>query len=200
MLKISNLSFARGNKLVLKKINLSISHSEIVLIKGPNGSGKSTLLSCLANFIEPLEGTVHYYSDLINPTISSKNFIFISEENYAFEDLSVLENIHYWLTINGVTPNDKAINRSINFLYNELNINKKFLHLSFGQKRKLRMLLLMLIDKPIWILDDPFNGLDEESIKKLTKIISMKRDQQGMIIIATHIMPMLTGLKEYNLL
>jgi len=68
------------------------------------------------------------------------------------------------------------------------------------KKRKLRMLLLMLIDKPIWILDDPFNGLDEESIKKLTKIISMKRDQQGMIIIATHIMPMLTGLKEYNLL
>ena len=62
------------------------------------------------------------------------------------------------------------------------------------------MLLLMLIDKPIWILDDPFNGLDEESIKKLTKIISMKRDQQVMIIIATHIMPMLTGLKEYNLL
>ena len=69
MLKISNLSFARGNKLILKNINLSISDSDIVLIKGPNGSGKSTLLSCLANFIEPLEGTVEYCSELIDQAI-----------------------------------------------------------------------------------------------------------------------------------
>ena len=62
------------------------------------------------------------------------------------------------------------------------------------------MLFLLLINKPIWILDDPFNGLDEESINKLTKIMSMKRDQNGMIIIATHIIPELTGIKEYNLI
>ena len=100
----------------------------------------------------------------------------------------------------GLSNTDLFTNKSINYLYGEFDINKKFLHLSFGQKRKMRMLFLLLINKPIWILDDPFNGLDEESINKLTKIMSMKRDQNGMIIIATHIIPELTGIKEYNLI
>ena len=199
MLNVSHLSFARGNKLVLKDINLSVTNSEVLLIKGSNGIGKSTFLSCIAGFLEPLEGTVEYFSKSIDPTISAKNFIFIGEENFAYEDLSILDNIYYWLCLNCVTPNQKSIHRSIEYLFGRIDVDKKFHRLSYGQKRKMRMLLLLLIDKPVWILDDPFNGLDDETISKLIKIISMKRDQHGMIIMATHIIPHIRDMKEFEL-
>ena len=199
MLNVSHLSFARGNKLVLKDINLSIGNSEVLLIKGSNGIGKSTFLSCIAGFLEPLEGTVEYFSKSIDPTISAKNFIFVGEENFAYEDLSILDNIYYWLSLNCVTLNQESIHRSIEYLFGRIDMDKKFHRLSYGQKRKMRMLLLLLIDKPVWILDDPFNGLDDETISKLIKIISMKRDQHGMIIMATHIIPHIRDMKEFEL-
>lgn len=199
MLNVSHLSFARGNKLVLKDINLSVTNSEVLLIKGSNGIGKSTFLSCIAGFLEPLEGTVEYFSKSIDPTISAKNFIFVGEENFAYEDLSILDNIYYWLSLSCVTPNQKSIHRSIEYLFGRIDVDKKFHRLSYGQKRKMRMLLLLLIDKPVWILDDPFNGLDDETISKLIKIISMKRDQHGMIIMATHIIPHIRDMKEFEL-
>ena len=199
MLNVSHLSFARGNKLVLKDINLSVTNSEVLLIKGSNGIGKSTFLSCIAGFLEPLEGTVEYFSKFIDPTISAKNFIFVGEENFAYEDLSILDNIYYWLSLNCVIPNQKSIHRSIEYLFGRIDVDKKFHRLSYGQKRKMRMLLLLLIDKPVWILDDPFNGLDDETISKLIKIISMKRDQHGTIIMATHIIPHIRDMKEFEL-
>ena len=199
MLNVSHLSFARGNKLVLKDINLSIHNSEVLVIKGSNGIGKSTFLSCIAGFLEPLEGTVEYFSKSIDPTISAKNFIFVGEENFAYEDLSILDNIYYWLSLNCVSPNQKSIHRSMEYLFGRIDVNKKFHQLSYGQKRKMRMLLLLLINKPVWILDDPFNGLDDETISKLIKIISMKRDQHGMIIIASHIIPHIKNMKEFEL-
>ena len=199
MLNVSHLSFARGNKLVLKDINLSLHNSEVLVIKGSNGIGKSTFLSCIAGFLEPLEGTVEYFSKSIDPTISAKNFIFVGEENFAYEDLSILDNIYYWLSLNCVSPNQKSIHRSMEYLFGRIDVNKKFHQLSYGQKRKMRMLLLLLINKPVWILDDPFNGLDDETISKLIKIISMKRDQHGMIIMASHIIPHIKNMKEFEL-
>ena len=199
MLNVSHLSFARGNKLVLKDINLSIHNSEVLIIKGSNGIGKSTFLSCIAGFLEPLEGTVEYFSKSIDSTISAKNFIFVGEENFAYEDLSILDNIYYWLSLNCVSPNQKLIHRSMEYLFGRIDVNKKFHQLSYGQKRKMRMLLLLLINKPVWILDDPFNGLDDETISKLIKIISMKRDQHGMIIMASHIIPHIKNMKEFEL-
>jgi ABC-type transport system involved in cytochrome c biogenesis ATPase subunit len=85
------------------------------------------------------------------------------------------------------------------YLFGRIDVNKKFHQLSYGQKRKMRMLLLLLINKPVWILDDPFNGLDDETISKLIKIISMKRDQHGMIIMASHIIPHIKNMKEFEL-
>ena len=199
MIKISNISLARGNNLILKRVSLTVNTSEIILIKGPNGRGKSTFLSCIANFIEPMEGTIYYQDKLVDEQISSKNFIFISEENFAYENISIIENIYYWLALNGVKPNNNSINKCLTYLYGHLDVEKKFLSLSFGQKRKMRMLLLMLIQKPVWLLDDPFNGLDEVSINKLSRLIFTKRDQGGIVIIATHIIPEITAMREFNL-
>jgi heme exporter protein A len=112
--------------------------------------------------------------------------LYLGENHFAYDQLSLNQNIDYWLSIHNVTFNKTIRDQSIRYLFGELNLNKKFYQLSFGQKKKLQLLLLMLVNKPIWILDDPFNGLDNDTIIKITTLLSKKVENKGTIIIASH--------------
>ena len=186
MIEIKNLFFARGNSLILRNVSLLINSGEIMVIKGPNGKGKTTLLSNIVNFLEPTKGTIEYDGQKINSQIASEKFLYIGENNFAYDNLSLNQNIDYWLSINNVTFSKEITQKSIQFLFDELNLDKKYYQLSFGQKKKLQLLLLMLVTKDTWVLDDPFNGLDVESISKILTLISKKRENRGTILIATH--------------
>ena len=65
----------------------------------------------------------------------------------------------------------------VNFFFQSINLDKKFYQLSFGQKKKLQLLLLILVNKPVWILDDPFSGLDSKSIKDVNTLLKKKLEK-----------------------
>jgi len=186
MIEISNLSFARGNFLIFKDVSFAVNSGEILMLRGPNGKGKTTLLSNIIQLLDPLSGEVRYQGIKVDSYIASQSFLYLGENHFAFDQLSLNQNIDYWLTIHIVTFDKKIRDQSIKYLFGELNLNKKFYQLSFGQKKKLQLLLLMLVNKPIWILDDPFNGLDNATILKITKLLSKKVNSKGTIIIASH--------------
>ena len=186
MIEINNLSFARGNYLIFKDVSFSVNSGEILIIRGPNGKGKTTLLSNIIQLLDPLSGEVKYQGIKIDSYIASQCFLFLGENHFAYDQLSLNQNIDYWLSIHNVTLNKTVRDQSIKYLFGELNLNKKFYQLSFGQKKKLQLLLLMLVNKPIWVLDDPFNGLDNETIIKITTLLSKKVENNGTAIIASH--------------
>lgn len=186
MIEIRNLSFARGNFLIFKDVSFTVESGEVMILKGPNGKGKTTLLSNIIQLLDPLSGEVRYQGIKVDSYIASQSFLYLGENHFAFDQLSLNQNIDYWLSIHNVTFDKKIRDQSIKYLFGELNLNKKFYQLSFGQKKKLQLLLLMLVNKPIWILDDPFNGLDNATILKITKLLSKKVNSKGTIIIASH--------------
>ena len=186
MIKVNNLSFARGNILIYKDINFKISPGELLLVNGANGVGKTTLLSNIVNFTEPLEGNITYHGTSIDNHIASECFLYIGENNFAYDTLTLSQNIDYWLSVHNVNFDKSIKNKSVNFLFQELNLDKKFYQLSFGQKKKLQLLLLMLVNKPVWILDDPYNGLDTRSITKINTLFKKKLENKGIIIVASH--------------
>jgi heme exporter protein A len=186
MIEINNLSFARGNFLVFKDVAFTVNSGEILVLRGPNGKGKTTLLSNIIQLLDPLSGEIKYQGSKVDSNIASQSFLYLGENHFAYDQLSLGQNIDYWLSIHNVTFNKTIRDQSIRYLFGELNLNKKFYQLSFGQKKKLQLLLLMLVNKPIWILDDPFNGLDNDTIIKITTLLSKKLENKGIIIIATH--------------
>ncbi len=186
MIEIRNLSFARGNDLIFKNISLEVKHGEMMVLKGANGQGKTTLLSNILNFLDPLEGEIIYDGRVIDNAISSKYFLYIGENNFAYDELSLNDNIKYWLAVHNVNFSQEVRDKSIKFLFDELNLNKKFYQLSYGQKKKLQLLLLMLVNKPVWILDDPFNGLDNKTIEKIIILLTKKLENNGLILISSH--------------
>ncbi|MDB0031734.1 heme ABC exporter ATP-binding protein CcmA [Alphaproteobacteria bacterium] len=186
MIEINNLSFARGNFLIFKDVSFTVKSGEVMILRGPNGKGKTTLLSNITQLLDPLSGEVKYQGIKIDSYIASQCFLYLGENHFAYDQLSLNQNIDYWLSIHNVNFNKAIRDQSIKFLFGELNLNKKFYQLSFGQKKKLQLLLLMLVNKPIWILDDPFNGLDNDTIVKITTLLSKKTEKNGAIIIASH--------------
>ncbi len=199
MIEVQNLSFARGNHLILKNINLQVHAGEVMVLRGPNGHGKTTLLSNIAKMIEPLEGKIFYQGEEIDDYIASKTFLFIGENSFAFDQLTLDQNIDYWLAIHNVKFSKSIREQSIQYLFQGVNLKKKYYQLSFGQKKKLQLLLLMLVNKPVWILDDPFNGLDIDSINKITTLILKKKQNNGMVVIATPQNPAIQEVHFYEI-
>ena len=199
MIKVNKLSFARGNTLIYKGINFKILPGELLLIKGANGVGKTTLLSNIVNFTDPLEGNITYNGTEIDNLIASQFFLYIGETNFAYDALSLNQNIEYWLSIHNVKFDKSIKNKSVNFFFNKLNLDKKFYQLSFGQKKKLQLLLLMLVNKPVWILDDPFSGLDSKSIQSVNILFQKKLENKGIIILTSHQGVSLNDYKTLNL-
>ncbi len=199
MIEVNNLSFARGNTLIYKNINFKIYPGELLLIKGANGVGKTTLLSNLANFIDPLNGRITYNGSDVDNHTASQSFLYISETNFAHDSLTLNQNIEYWLSIHNVDFDSSIKEKSINYFFQQINLDKKFYQLSFGQKKKLQLLLLMLVNKPVWILDDPFSGLDTKSILNLNALFKKKLENKGIIILTSHQNITLNKYKTLNL-
>ena len=176
MIEINSLSFARGNFLVFKNVSFTVNSGEILVLRGPNGKGKTTLLSNIIQLLI-LYLRIKYQESKVDGYIASQCFLYLGENHFAYDQLSLSQNIDYWLSIHNVTFDKTIRDQSIRYLFGELNLNKKFYQLSFGQKKKLQLLLLMLVNKPIWILDDPFNGLDNETIIKITTLLSKKLEK-----------------------
>ena len=200
MIEVNNLSFARGNILIYKDINFKISPGELLLVRGANGVGKTTLLSNIVNFVEPLEGSITYHGLSIDSHIASECFLYIGENNFAYDSLTLNQNIDYWLSLHNVNFDKSIKNKSVNFLFQELNLDKKFYQLSFGQKKKLQLLLLMLVNKPVWVLDDPFNGLDMKSVLKINHLFEKKLENKGIIIVTSHQNIILQNYKTLELI
>ena len=186
MIEIKNLSFARGNNLIFKNVSFRVVPNELMVLKGANGQGKTTLLSNIVSFLDPLEGEILYHDKSIDSYTASQCFLYIGENNFAYDNLSLNDNIKYWLAVHNVNFSQEIRDKSIKFLFSELNLNLKFYQLSYGQKKKLQLLLLMLVNKPVWILDDPFNGLDQDTINKITSLLSRKLENNGIILISSH--------------
>ena len=186
MIEVNNLSFARGNTLIFKNINFKISPGELLLIQGANGVGKTTLLSNIVNFTDPLKGSITYNGSAIDNHTASQSFLYIGETNFAHDSLTLNQNIEYWLSIHNVKFDNYIINKSVNYFFQQLNLDKKFYQLSFGQKKKLQLLLLMLVNKPVWILDDPLSGLDDRTIINVNTLFEKKLENKGIIILTSH--------------
>jgi ABC-2 type transport system ATP-binding protein len=177
MIAINNLSFSYNEKPVLQNINISFEENQTHGIVGLNGSGKTTFFNILSGFLMADEGSI-----AINGTAIRKNDIaYIDAESFFYPKLTALEFLSVFPRSN---PN-----------YNEIELAKLFDipldefidSYSTGMKKKLLIISQLKQDKKIFILDEPFNGLDMESNKTLQLIIELLNKKQKTIFIASHI-------------
>jgi len=173
MLEINNLKFSYKDHQVLKGVNLQIPKGCIFGLLGKNGAGKTTLFESLyQNF--KFSGEILWN----NQNLERKNISYIETENYFYPYITGEEYLNYF-----------SENQNITELTDRFSLPlKKFIQdYSSGMKKKIALLGMLLLNKPINILDEPFNGIDFEGVHVLYDIIKNLKSQNKTVIISSHI-------------
>ena len=196
MLLVNNLSFFRNDVKIFEGKNLSLFEKQIIQIKGKNGVGKTTFIEVILNLLEPKTGEIFWEGKNIKKNIFKfyDQSTFIMDKNTSTRELTVLENINFWKGLSNSQLSDDVII----LLLKSFNIGKyyntKVMYLSSGETKKLELLRLIIEQKKLWVLDEPYNHLDEFSIGILNQTFIDHINNGGMIIFASHFNPNINNL------
>lgn len=183
MITISDLNFAYDKKAVLKNLSANLETKEIHGIIGLNGSGKTTFFNVLCGYEKDYGGKIT--SD--GSSIKKSEFALLETENYFYPKLTGAEYLN-------IFSNSKTGSNQNQFekLF-DLPLNELVDSYSTGMKKKLLLLCNIKQNKNIYVLDEPFNGLDLEANKTLEYIIQGLKEKGKTVLISSHIIdPLIT--------
>ena len=176
MIQIENVSKKYGNKVVLDSINLFFESGKVYGLVGENGAGKTTLFNCIAG-LETYEGKIK--SDL--PLLKNHLGLLVTEP-YFFPKITGKEYIQLLCKARNIDTID--FEKSNIF---DLPLNEYAVKYSTGMRKKLAFTAILLQENKLFILDEPFNGVDIHSNIIITEIIHKLKEMGKSIIISSHI-------------
>lgn len=209
MLKIKNLFVKVNNKTILNKFNLDIKKGEIHAIMGPNGTGKSTI--CKTIIGDPnykiTKGEILFNEKCINnldaDEIARAGIYLVNQSPLEIEGVSNAEMLR--AAIYAKTKENVLIfefNKKLIELCNDLNIPREFIHRdinvgnSGGEKKKIELLHMWMLEPKFIILDELDSGLDIDSLKLVVNSLNKYYQKfKPAILIITHNLKLLNMIK-----
>lgn len=182
---VQNLSCKRAHREIFSNINLHVAAGEVWQILGVNGSGKSSLLYILAGLLPAYSGNVKFLDQSIENNLTYKTQLAFLGHKIALRfGLSVLENLQLALRLKN--KNLIGVEKILELLNISALKNKYVDELSQGQKQKVALARILLSQASIWILDEPFNAVDQAGIDLLLELIESHAKQGGIAIFTSH--------------
>ena len=173
-LRVENVAVIRGNRLVLRDLTVTARAGDIIWIRGANGCGKSTLLRLVAGLLSLASGAVH-----------AEGRIALADENLALDsNLTVEKALQFWADMDGASAEDRQSAMTDMDLLALSNIPVRFL--STGQRKRASIARVLASRADIWLLDEPYNGLDSASCARLDQAISAHAASDGIVLVAAH--------------
>lgn len=186
MITINNLTISYNkSETVIDNLNISLDEGLIHGIVGLNGAGKTTLLNALFGLKKLDEGEILFDNQKIN----KKSIAYLVTENFFYSNVTGREYLNLF-------KNQKFDIDQWNKLFT-LPLDTVVDGYSTGMKKKLALLAILKQDKPLMILDEPFNGLDIETCRIIRMILLRLREKNKTIIITSHIIETLTNLCDF---
>jgi len=194
-LSFQNVSYRHpGNKAIMRIPQFTIKKGEKICIMGTSGEGKSTFLNLFANFLRPDEGSRTIdgipYDEIASSTIDEQ-MVLISQEVELF-NISLHEN----LTLGEEVSREKMqqmledlrLAKWVQGLKDGLNtvVGEKGIKLSSGQKQRINLMRALLLEKEIYLFDEPASHLDEDTIQKVTALLKDHLKDKTAIIVSHH--------------
>lgn len=187
MLEVVELECVRGDRPLFSHLSFTLKPGELLHVTGVNGSGKTTLLRTLCGLTRPQTGEIRWNGNAIRALGDDYHaeLAYIGHTNGIQGDLTPAENLTVAKNLSGVMDGtDIPVTLERLGLTAYQRFPSKIL--SQGQKRRLALARLLVERKPLWILDEPFSGLDVDSVTLMTTILMEHVAQGGLIVITSH--------------
>lgn len=187
-----------GGVTVLKNVDIDVGSDEIVALLGPNGSGKSTLFKMSIGVVKPDSGFIRVggIDPVSNPVEARRAVGYLPEEPLIYESLFLEEYLSFVLSVYGAKASVDEVRSVVRALGLEEHMGKFMGELSYGNKRKAMIAIIILRDPKILVLDEVFSGLDVASAKIVRSWLEEKRSRGTAIIFSTHVVPIAEAVAD----
>lgn len=180
------------NKPALKGITFEIFPGEMVGMIGLNGAGKSTTLKHILGLMQPYQGEIRLKGRRLqdSPQAYRATYAYVPETPLLYEELTVRE--HMELTAMAYGLSKSVFESRLEPLLREFQMKERLQvlagHLSKGMKQKLMLINAFLVDPELYLIDEPFLGLDPLGIRSLLELMVRRKRQGSTILVSSHIL------------
>lgn len=177
---------------VLNNISFSVQKGELTGLIGLNGAGKSTAIKHIIGLMQPFAGTITIAGQPIaqNPVAYRQSFAFVPETPVLYEELTLKEHIELTALAYGLDQ-ETAMAKALRYV-KAFRLEEKLewfpAYFSKGMKQKVMLVCAFMVDVPLYVIDEPFLGLDPLGIQTFREIIKEKQAQGAAILMSTHVL------------
>ncbi len=183
MITSNNLTRKFGSKTAVDGVSLTLEPGHVYAMLGPNGSGKTTWMKMAAALMKPTSGEVLYDGAPVG-TESRKHVAYMSTEPYFYSWMTVRDVGRYYQDFfEDFSPEkyDSLIREM------ELEPAMKTRTLSSGMMAKLKIAVTMARDARVWMLDEPFNGIDLLARDEIRRCILREASEDKVLLLSSHL-------------
>lgn len=182
-LSAADLACRRGDRLLFARLSFALESGTALQLAGSNGIGKSSLIRILAGLLSPFAGTV-----------SREGAMALLDERPALDPhLPLGRALGFWQEIDGPADND-AVRLGLSEL-----MDVPVRYLSTGQKKRAALARLIGQKAPVWLLDEPLNGLDTKGVALVEELAAEHCRGGGIAVIASHQPFSLPGMQRIEM-
>jgi ABC-2 type transport system ATP-binding protein len=192
LLQINNITGGYTKTPVLKDVSFDVNAGELVGLIGLNGAGKSTTIKHIIGLMEAKKGSVSINNKTFqqDPTGYRSQFTFIPETPVPYDELTLKEHLDMTAMAYGLEP--QTYEARLQPLLKEFRLDRKLkwfpAHFSKGMKQKVMIMCAFLVQPSLYIIDEPFLGLDPLGIQSLLDLMTDMKKQGAGILMSTHIL------------
>ncbi len=188
-LTFRDVACARGGRLLFSGLSFDLRPGDAAVVTGPNGIGKSSLIRIAAGLLAPFEGRV---------TCAVEKAL-LTEASALDPDRTLIAALRFWAALDAAPDPATRIARALAALDLTALVDIPVRLLSTGQRRRAAIARVGASEAPVWLLDEPANGLDAASIARLETLIAGHRAGGGIVLVATHLPLALPDAREIAL-
>lgn len=189
LLKACNVAGLRGTARLFQALNFEVQAGHLLWVRGPNGCGKTTLLRMLAGLSLPEDGDILWDGMPIRKeTGFRQNLVYLGHSNGLKDDLTAMESLQFLSRIHGRTFSTQAIEAALRRLGVFHRRMLPVRTLSQGQRKRVALARLALESNPgLWVLDEPFDTLDDHGMATVNELLGEHLQRGGNVTLTSHI-------------